>query len=144
MAKKKAVQHLSIENRIAVVREYAALWQQFFTYFSDDLIEKNITQEEEHEFGNLVSILALNHFKFQELSIDYFKDAPKILNVLTETVSLSHMKAQPEATFSKIQIEWHTLFIGMNKALGKLLSELPPKRLAEVQAEQQGGQSPEG
>lgn len=137
-------QHLTIENRIAVVREYAALWQQYFTYFSDDLTEKNITQEEEHDFGNLVSILALNHFKFQELSIDYFKEAPKVLDVLVETVSLGHMKAQGEATFGKIQIEWHTLFIGMNKALGKLLSQLPTKRLEELQAREKGGEEPEG
>ena len=129
--------HLKLENRIAVVKEYTALWQKYFSFFSDTDRERNVTPEEEQEFANLVSILSLNHYKFQELAGDYFKDAPKVVNVLTETVSLNHLKTVPDATFSKIQVEWHTLFIGMNKALGKLLAALPAKKLAEMQQSRQ-------
>lgn len=128
-----AVDHLRLENRIAVVREYAALWQQFFTYFSEDISERNFTAQEEQDFANMVSILAVNQYKFQELCGAYYKDAGKVMDVLTETVSLDHMKHMADSTFGKVQIEWHTLFIGMNKALGKMLSELPPKRLLEMQ-----------
>lgn len=129
--------HLSIQNRIAVVRDYAALWQQFFTFFADDLIARQITQEEEQEFHNLVSLLAINHYKFQELTKGYFNDAPKVVEVLQETVSLEYLKTLPEASFSKIQVEWHSLFIGMHKTLGKLLGQLSPKQLAELQQQEQ-------
>ncbi|MEQ8822691.1 MAG: hypothetical protein RLY93_20835 [Sumerlaeia bacterium] len=132
----KAKDILSTENRILVVREYANLWQQFFTFFSEDLRDRQITQQEEQEFQQIVSVLALNHYKFEVLSADVFKDAGKITDVLSQTVNLNHIKNLPDATFSKIQVDWHTLFLGMHKALGKLLNELPPKRLAELQ--QQG------
>lgn len=128
---------LALPNRIAVVRDYAALWQQFFAFFADDLTDRAITADEEQEFANLVSLLALNHFKFQELSRGYFDAAPQVVAVLEEAVSLDHLQHLPPASFSKLQLEWHTLFIGMHKTLGKMLSELPPKQLAELQA---GGQ----
>jgi len=133
------VDHLSIVNRVTVLRDYAALWQRYFTFFQDDLEEKNFTPDEEQEFANIVSLLSLNHFKFQELTKAYFKDAGKVIDVLKETASLEMMKKMPGASFSKIQVEWHTLFIGMNKALGKMLSEMGPKQLEQlkqVQSEQ--------
>lgn len=133
------VDHFHIANRVAVVRDYAGLWQHFFTFFADDLSTRQFTQQEELEFSNVVSLLALNHFKFQELTRDYYKDAPKILDVLMEAVSLDHLKGLSEATFSKLQVDWHTQFISMNKVLGRLLSEIPPKMLAEMQAQQQAG-----
>ena len=137
-----SVDHLSLVNRVTVLRDYAGLWQQYFTFFAEDLEEKNFTQEQENEFQNLVSLLALNHFKFQELTKAYFKDAGKVVDVLKETASLYHLKKLPGASFSKLQVEWHTLFIGMNKALGKMLSEMGPKQmeqLQQMQAQQQDG-----
>ncbi len=134
--------HLELTNRIAVVRDYAALWQQFFTFFADDNLEERVfTEQEEEEFASIVSLLSLNHYKFQELSRDYFKDPEGILDVLGESVSLAHIRELPAATLGKLQVEWHTLFIGMNKALGRLIGEIPPKKLAELQA---AGQVPGG
>lgn len=134
-----AVNHLSLPNRIAVVRDYAALWQQFFSFFADDLQERQITADEENEFANIVGLLVVNHFKFQELTRGYFDDAAKVVPVLEEAVSLDYMKNLQAATFSKLQVDWHTLFIGMHKTLGKMLSELPPRQLAEIQGPPQGG-----
>ncbi|MBX3730107.1 MAG: hypothetical protein KF858_13065 [Candidatus Sumerlaeia bacterium] len=128
-----AFNHLALLNRIAVVRDYAALWQQFFTFFAEELTEKTITADEEAEFANIVSLLAVNHYKFQELTRGYFDDAGKVIGVLEEAVSLEQMQLLPPATFSKMQLDWHTLFIGMHKTLGKMISELPPKQLAELQ-----------
>lgn len=133
---------LRIENRIAVVKQYSELWARFFTFFSDPLTERNITEAEEQEFNNIVSILALNQFKFAELTRDVFKDSGKILDILVEAVSLAHLKSLPEATFGKFQVDWHALFLGMHKALGKLLAQLPPKKLAEMQ--NAGTGAPEG
>ncbi len=127
--------HLELTNRIAVVRDYAALWQQFFTFFADDNLEERVfTDQEEEEFAGVVSLLVLNHYKFQELARGFFDDAEGILKVLTEAVSLAHIRELPAATLGKIQVEWHTLFIGMNKALGRLIAEIPPKKMAELQA----------
>lgn len=125
-----------IENRIAVLREYAHLWQQFFGFFADDLSEKSFTAEEEEEFGQIVSLLALNQYKLQELSAGYYKGADKVVSILSDCVSLEYLKKMPTASFGKLQIEWHTQFLAMHKALGKMLADLPPKRLAELEAAQ--------
>lgn len=124
-------------NRIAVTRDYAGLWQQFFTFFADDLAERAVTPEEESEFHNLISLLALNHYKFQELTKGYFNDAPAVVDVLVEVVTLDQMRNMSEASLSKIQVDWHSLFIGMHKALGKMLGELSPKELAMMNQQDQ-------
>jgi len=121
-------------NRLIVIREYTSLWQQFFSFFADDISERQFTEEEEQSFTEIVTMLAVNQFKFQELSKGYFKDADGIMEVIEEAVSLNHMQLMNQATFEKIQIKWHTLFISMNKAIGKLYKDMNPKELEEFQA----------
>ncbi len=115
---------LTLENRTQVCREYTKLWADFFKMFADDLEHRKIHENDEAAFQQMLSLLALNHFKFTELMGDKLKDPDGILEVLCEAVSLSHLKTQSEAQFSKLQVDWHTLFLDMNKCLGKLQSEL--------------------
>lgn len=129
----------NIETRIQVCKEYAALWQRFFSYFSESLADKQITEQMEHEFENILGILALNQYKFEELVGEYMPDARKILDVLADSINLATIKTMSEANLSKLQVDWHTLFISMNKALGKLTGQLTPKELAAMQA-RDGGQ----
>jgi hypothetical protein len=110
------------------------MWADYFKFFAESLEDKKITDRDEAQFEKVVSILALNHFKFTELMGDKLKDPEGILEVLTETVSLAQLKAMSEAQFSKLQVEWHTLFIEMNKCLGKLKTELPVNKKAPTQA----------
>jgi hypothetical protein len=131
------IDHTSIENRIAVCKEYSALWLRFFGYWQDSLEDRQITEQMEAEFLQVLSVLALNHYKFEELVGDVMPEARKVLDVLCEVISLANLKSLPEAQFTKLQVDWHTLFISMNKALGKLILKLPPKKLAELQASQQ-------
>ncbi len=131
----------TIENRIQVCKEYAALWQRFFSYFSESLADKQITEQMEKEFENILSILALNQYKFEELVGEYMPDARKILDVLADSINLASIKTMSEANLSKLQVDWHTLFISMNKALGKLTGQLTPKMLAAMQARDGGGQA---
>ena len=114
------------EKKLAVLREYARLWQEYFKYFSDRIEGKRITEGEENAFAQLMNVLALNQFRFVETAYPYFKDPDSILKVLTETVSLSHLQQMSDAQFSKLQIDWHTIFIAMNKAIGKFIASMPP------------------
>ena len=142
MAKKKD-DMMSLENRIQVIREYLVLWQKFFTFFSDDMTGKTYTQKEEQQFMQIVSVLCLNQYKLQEMTRGFYKDAEKIPAVLSEAVSLEYLSKLQTASFSKLQIDWHTLFISMNKAMGKMINALPPKRLEEWQASQQAQAAPQ-
>jgi hypothetical protein len=130
----------SLEARIMICKEYAALWQRFFSYFSESLADKQITQQMESEFEQVLGILAINQYKFEELVGDHMPDARKILNVLSDAVSLGSIKSMQEVHLSKLQLEWHELFISMNKALGKLSNQLTPKMIAAMQARDGAGE----
>jgi hypothetical protein len=134
LASKRSVQKqlTSIENRLNICREFTKLWQQYFQFFSDGFEDKKIFEKDEQAFFQLMNVLALNHYRFVEMAGEYFKDGEGILAVLTETVSLSAIKQMSEAQFSKLLIDWHTLFISMNKAIGKLMIKLP--QTAEAKA----------
>lgn len=128
MAKEKNPQKLltAIDNKIATAREYTRLWQEYFKFFADGFDERKIFEEDERKFFMLMNVLAMNHFRFTELSAPHFKGGDDVLRVLTETPSLAAIKSMSEAQFSKLLIDWHTLFIAMNKAIGKLNAQLPP------------------
>ncbi len=125
--------HLKLENRIKVCQDYAGLWQTYFQFFADDLAEKQITDEMEAEFENYINVLALNQFKFSELCGDYMKEPEAIMEILTQTVSLTIVQGMPDATIGKLRVEWHKAFIDMHKATGKMLAKLTPKQLEALQ-----------
>lgn len=119
---KKEIQALTApEMRLKVVREYTQLWQQYFRFFADSFEGRAISDKEEHQFFQSVGYLALGQYRFTQLAGDYFRQGDEILKVLQDTPSLSAIKAMSEAQFSRLQIDWHGLFISMNKAIGKLI-----------------------
>ena len=127
MASPKQVQKqiTSIENRLSTCREYKNLWQEYFQFFADGFEGKKIYDKDEQAFFQIMNVLAVNHFRFAELAGEYFKEAEGILKLLTDTVSLNVLKDMSEAQFSRLLIDWHTIFISMNKAIGKLMIQLP-------------------
>lgn len=133
MASQPKITLLSLENRILFCQEYADLWQQFFQMFYSLHEESEISPEMETEFENIASVLSVNHYKFTQLCGQYMKDADAVLEILCDAVSLDQIRQMPEANRSKLDIAWHTAFIDMNKALGKMFAELPPKRLEALQ-----------
>jgi len=123
----------SIENRVNVCKEFTHLWSEFFSMFADGLHDKKITEADENKFSKILTALSFNQFKFEELMGEKFKNAEDIIGVLSQSVSLAHLKSISEAQFSKLQIDWHTIFIEMNKSLGRLINELSPVQLEELQ-----------
>jgi hypothetical protein len=113
----------SLENRLAVCQQYTKLWHDYFRFFSEELRDRRITEEEEQAFFQMIYVLASNQFRFVELASPHFKEGGGILKVLTDTVSLQYIKQMSDAQYSQLLIEWHTIFIMMNKAIGKLKAE---------------------
>lgn len=116
----------TLDNRLATCREYKNLWQEYFKFFADGFEDKKIYERDEQAFFQIMNVLAVNHYRFVELAGDQFKDGEGVIKVLTETVSLNSLKQMSEAQFSKLLIDWHSIFISMNKCIGKLMMQLPP------------------
>lgn len=131
---------MSLENRISFCQEYAELWQTFFQMFSELNEDSEVTPEMETEFENIVNILSVNHYKFTQLCGEYMKGSDDVLEILCEVPNLLEIRNLGEANRSKLDINWHTAFINMNKALGKMWAALPPKRLEALQAAQEAGE----
>ncbi|MCL5271146.1 MAG: hypothetical protein M1457_11515 [bacterium] len=124
---------VKLESRIAICREYIALWMNFFRMLSEDIGNRDYTANEEKAFFQVMTILARKHFLFVEMMGDTFERGNDILSVLVLAVGLSHARLLPENTRSKLELDWHSLFLDMNKALGRLLRMLPGKMtLAEA------------
>lgn len=123
--KQRVGQMISVENRIAVCREYIRLWSEFFQFFADDIQKRQITEQEEKAFFQTLTTLARKHFLFCELMGDTYEAHDRIMNVLLESVSLANLKGLNEAMLSKLELDWHTTLIDMNVALGRLLRLLP-------------------
>ncbi len=135
--------HLELTNRILVCREYADLWQTYFHFIGEDgFHEKEITEEEEEEFQNVLSLISVNHYKFEQLVGPDMGDAGAVLKIVVETPSLDITQKIPEATYARLLIDWHITFIDMNKALGRMLGRLTAKqklKLQEIEAAQESG-----
>lgn len=130
-AKPKKISFNSPIYRIRVVREYTRLWSDLFRAF-EGVKEKKIHENDEQSFFQIVSLLALNQYKFEMMAGEFMKEPKKILDVLSETVSLNYLKNLSEAQFSKLEVDWHSLFIAMNKCLGKLIGLLPPEEAEKI------------
>jgi hypothetical protein len=118
-------QLVSLENRIAVCREYIGLWMDFFRFFAEDITQREIKAEEEKAFFYSMTQLARKHFLFVELMGDAFERGGDIMNILCVAISLANVQAIAENTRSKLELDWHTLYLDMNKTLGRLIRMLP-------------------
>lgn len=118
-------QMISLENRISVCRDFIALWSRFFQFFAEELHDRKIKPEEEKAFFQTVTLLARKHYLFTELMDDAFEEGDQVIELLTQTVSLTHIKNMDEGTLSKLELDWHTLFLNMNQTLGRLVRRMP-------------------
>ena len=114
-----------LEERIKVCRDFITLWSQFFRFFAEDLSQKEITPDEEKAFFQIMTQVARRQFIFVESMSDFFDRGPVIIDVLCSAVSLANIQVMPENTRSKLELDWHGLYLDMNKALGRLLRTLP-------------------
>ncbi len=116
------------QYRLSVVTDYTVLWRNYFHYFQEKEVDRKFTAEEEKEFEDLMTNLAVNQFRFHEAVVPFMKDPREVFKIMQTTPSLKVLHSMSDATFSKTQIDWHTLFIEMNKAIGKLQLIQPKPR----------------
>ncbi len=114
-----------LEQRILLCRDYITLWLGFFRFLADDITARDITSDEEKQFFQVMTQLARKHFLFVEMMGSTFDRGNDIVGVLTMAVSLAHIQVMNENTRGKLELDWHSLYLDMNKSLGRLLRQLP-------------------
>lgn len=121
-----------IQQRVRVCEDYAKLWDEFFRYFgTPDFHDRRILDQDEARFAKLVTTLAKQQFSLSYFVGDKFSDGDKIIDILMQAESLKHLQQLNDANFSKFEIDWHSVFINMHRAVGRLERELPPEEPEE-------------
>ena len=116
---------LTLENRIAVCQEYISLWLKYFQFFARSTEERQIEASEEKAFFQTMTALSRKQFQFAEAMGPVFEHGSEIVHVLSMSVSLAHIQVMDDNTRSKLELDWHSLLLEMNKSLGRLLRILP-------------------
>jgi hypothetical protein len=125
----------TIEEKITLCEEYTQLWAKFFNFFADGFEDRKITGEGEAEFFRIMTELSRKQFRVTYFLGDDFKVGDQIIGVINSAVSLSNLQGLTEAQLGKFQHDWHVVFIGLNKSLGRLLEKRPaPKASANGKA----------
>lgn len=124
---------MSIEEKIQICKEYTQQWSDFFKMFAEGLENRKIFPNEEVIFDQIVTLLAFKHYEFSEMMGEFLPDPEGIMEVLCNAPSMQALKEMSDAQFSKLQVEWHSEFIAMNKCLGKLLAQLPVEKRNRIQ-----------
>lgn len=119
---------VKLENRVIICREYIDLWMRYFRFIAEIHEDKEVTAADEKAFFQIMTTLARKHFLFVELMGDTFDGEKDVTKILTTSVSLSAVKMMNENTRDKLELDWHTQFLAMNKALGRLLRMMPGER----------------
>jgi hypothetical protein len=121
----KKASNITIEEKIALAQEYTRLWAQFFNFFGDGFEGRKISEEAEAQFFRNMTELARMEFRLSYYAGDKFRVGPAILNLLSQAVSLTNIHQMSESQFAKFQYDWHVIFIGLNKCLGRLIQARP-------------------
>ncbi len=112
-----------LEMKIARLQEIIGLWNRFYEITAAVLKGAEFGEPLENEFLELKSSLAR---KFQSLA-DKFprKTFPEeeVADVLSQAVSLGHLKQFSSFAASEFQNQWHKVYISLNRMLGHMESE---------------------
>ena len=117
-----------IERNITLVQEFISLWEDLgkFLHLSPD---REISTEDEQKFMEMKSTVARKCQVIQENLEGGFPMEGKILDILSQSPGLKQILTQPMHA-KKLQNDWHTTYIGLNKVLGSL--EAKKSELARV------------
>ena len=116
---------IDIEEKIVLCQEYIKLWAKFYNFFGEGLATRKITGKGEAQFFDVMTVIARKQFHITYFLAGDFDHGDLLQEVLSEAISLTNIKGMTDAQFSKFQHNWHVVFIGMNKCLGRLMDRRP-------------------
>jgi hypothetical protein len=112
-----------LENRIRKTKDFAELWMKFRDMYIEATKKEVVTPEEEKSFLETKSLIAR---KYQAL-VDILKLKPteedRTLDVVSGVLSLKSLSTLSDMQTRKIESDWQSSYILLNKVLGHLESE---------------------
>ncbi len=116
--KKEMVLYLTFEEKKQIIQEFIELWNQYFSFFSTSIEELILTEEREKQFFEVQSKIATRLYSLLKVTDTYFSGGKNILRLLSVTPTIKHLSQITDSQFSKYQVDWHSLYLDMNKVYG--------------------------
>ena len=107
-----------LEQSISFIRDFINLWQDFGNFLNLPP-EREIASGDEEKFMSMKSAIAQRCQALQEMLEGGFPMEGKIVDILSQSPGLAQIISQP-MHIKKLQNDWHSTYIGLNKVLGSL------------------------
>lgn len=107
-----------LEKSISFLKDFINLWQDFGNFLNLSP-EREIVSDDEEKFMSMKSAIAQRCQVLQEMLEGGFPMEGKIVDILSQSPSLKQVLTQP-MHIKKLQNDWHSAYIGLNKILGSL------------------------
>ena len=110
----------NLESKIKHLKEFMQLWIKFHDMYKNAINSSTITPEEEKVFLETKSLIARRYQALKDnLNIDTSYD-DRTFDVITQLLSLKSVAAISDLSLHKIENDWHSSYIVLNKLLGEL------------------------
>lgn len=116
--KKEMILYLSYEEKKKIIEDFSELWNVYFGFFSKSIEEIIINEEQEKQFFEVQTKIASSLYAFAKVTETFFSGGNDILKLLSVTASLRHLSQLTDSQFSKYQVDWHGIYLDINKAYG--------------------------
>lgn len=109
-----------LERQIKKAKDFTQLWMRFRELYQGALGRSNILPEEEKTFLELKSTLVRQYQGLLEsLNLSHTPD-DKTFDVTSSILSLASISTLSEMQYKKIENDWHSSYLNLNRILGSL------------------------
>jgi len=110
----------NIESKIKHLNEFMQLWIKFHDMYKNAINRETITVEDENAFLETKSLIARKYQALKDyLDIDSsYED--RTFDVISQILSLKSVAVISDLSLHKIENDWHSSYIVLNKLLGEL------------------------
>jgi hypothetical protein len=108
------------EKKIEHTKEFLELWMKFHETYKSALNKKTISPEEENNFLQTKSLIARKYqYLMDELEIRPTAE-DRTMDVIATILSLESVATTSDMQLKKLEGDWHSSFLLLNRMVGKL------------------------
>ncbi len=110
----------NLESKIKRLKEFMQLWIKFHDMYKSAVNRETITPEEENAFLETKALIARKYQALKDyLDMNSFY-SDKTFDVISQILSLKSVAEISDLSLHKIENDWHSSYIVLNKLLGEL------------------------
>ena len=110
----------NLESKIKHLKDFMQLWIKFHDMYKSAINRETITPEEESAFLETKSLIARKYQALKDyLDMNSSYD-DRTFDVISQILSLKSVAATSDLSLHKIENDWHSSYIVLNKLMGEL------------------------